>query len=310
MRKGLIVHPEEFTEKWIDRAAAIHMDVIGIHPAGGKKSYESLKELVKLVGTPSFRAKIDYARSKGLEIEYEMHAAAYLLDRGLFTEHPEFFRMNEKGDRVPDYNFCVSNPDALRIVSENAAALAGILYGSNGRFYFWLDDGKNIHCQCEKCRNLSASDQQLIAVNAMLSEIRKANPDAKLSYLAYYDSLAVPASVKPLDGVFLEYAPLEKCVSEDADAIAREAEALDAALGFFGRENAKVLEYWLDNSMFSKWKKPPVRFSCSAEPIRKDIQEYAAKGIQSITTFACFLGEDYEALYGAPDVTPYGDAFQ
>ena len=48
MRKGIIVHPDEFGKKQIDRAAELGIDLIGIHPIGGKDAADSLGALVEL----------------------------------------------------------------------------------------------------------------------------------------------------------------------------------------------------------------------------------------------------------------------
>ena len=42
------------------------------------------------------------------------------------------------------------------------------------------------------------------------------------------------------------------------------------------------------------------------EAMERDIAEYRRMGFESISTFACFLGEDYEALHGHVDVAPFG----
>ena len=49
----------------------------------GKRSPGRLK-------TPEYRALLDYAADRGLEIAYEFHAAATLLPRDLFDRHPEY----------------------------------------------------------------------------------------------------------------------------------------------------------------------------------------------------------------------------
>ena len=85
---------------------------------------------------------------------------------------------------------------------------------------------------------------------------------------------------------------------------------LDVLMDYFGREDAKVLEYWLDNSLFSHWKKPPKPFSADPEKVKAEILDYAEAGFSLIATFGCYLGEDYEALYGEPDITPFTNAFQ
>lgn len=308
MIKNILIHPEELSKKWIDKMADGGVKILGLHPQGGGKAVESLQDLLYKLETKEYRELIDYAVSRGLEIEYEMHAARFLLPEGLFDTHPEYFRMAADGQRTKKFNFCVSNEEALEIVAKNAASLAQRLYKSRPVFYFWLDDAKNIHCKCEKCQKLSPSDQQLIAANAMIKEIRKEIPNAKFAYLAYQDTLEVPESIKPEDGIFLEYAPIEKYKNESKERIETEKQMLLKQAEFFSWNNSKVLEYWLDNSLFSGWKKPPKKFEAEADKIKKEVAEYAAMGFETVSTFGCFLGEDYEELYGEADISAFTKA--
>jgi len=307
VKKGMIIHPDELSVKWVDRLADGGVEVLGIHPCGGQFSFKYIKEMLALIKTAEYRRLIDYAKARGLEIEYELHGACWLLPRELFDTHPEYFRENEKGERTGDYNFCVSNEEALELAANRAAELALLLYGSNNNFYFWMDDGHGIHCHCEKCRRLSPSDQQLLALNAFIRAIRREIPEAKLSYLAYMDSIGVPERVSPEEGIFLEYAPFEKYTAKGEDApdlIKREKEMILPLMRFFGGEK-KLLEYWFDNSMFSNWQKPPRPFKLNREGMKADLKEYKKDGFDYVSTFACFLGEDYETLYGEVDITPF-----
>ena len=309
----MIIHPGELSKKWIDRLAEAKVNTLGIHPEGGAGAPKSLERLLELLKTPEYRALIDYARSRGLRIEYEIHAAGYLMDKSLFAEHPEYFRMNSAGERTSDWNFCVSNPDALALFARRAAELAQALYGSGKDFYFWMDDGRGIHCNCPKCRALSPSDQQYIALRAAIGEIRRHIPDARMAYLAYIDTIEPPTAVENDGAIFLEYAPFEKYTARGEDReerISREKAMIAPLLDCFGRENAKVLEYWYDNSLFSRWKKPPARFVLDEEAMLCDVREYREMGFARASTFACFLGDDYEELYGEADIRPFARAFE
>lgn len=311
MKSEIILFPDEISHTWIDRMADAGINAMGIHLQGGEDAAEALKSLVVAMKQPEYRALLDYAAQRGLEIAYELHAASYLLPRDLFEEHPEYFRMNKAGQRVNDSNFCVSHPEALSAVAKRAAGLALSLYGSMHDYYFWMDDGHDTCCNCPRCRELSPSDQQLLVLNAMLKEIRTHIPDARVSYLAYQDTIVPPQSVKAEDGIFLEYAPFEKYTAQNranaAELIERERRMSWPLMDFFGRENAKVLEYWYDNSLYSKWKKPPAKFELDEKRMIRDIAQYRAMGFASIATFGCFLGADYEALYGAVDITPFAN---
>lgn len=309
-KASMIIHPEELSKKWIDRIYDAGIPTIGIHPVGGPKAAESLAELVELCKTVKYRNLIDYALGRGLQIEYEIHSAGYLMPKDLFDTHPDYFRMNAEGERTNDYNFCVSNPDALSLFATRARELAGSLYSSSHDFYFWMDDGHALQCHCPKCKNISTSDQQLIALNAMLSEIKKTFPDARMAYLAYMDSIVVPKKVKPIEGIFLEYAPFEKYTAKGEDApqlIEREKQMVKPLMDFFCGEY-KVLEYWYDNSLYSNWTKPAVKFEVNKEKMKSEIEEYKKMGFSNIATFACYLGEDYEALHGDVDIIPFCEA--
>ena len=308
MKCSMLIHPEELSTEWIDRLADAGIGTIGIHPWGGNEAVASIKELLERIKTSEFRALIDYAHTRGVSVEYELHAAGYLLPRELFYTHPEFFRTDEKGNKTNEGNFCISNADALDLVSKCAADLALSLYGSEHRFYFWMDDGHCKECHCPKCKAFSPSEQQMIALNAMLKEIKKHIPDASMAYLAYMDTVVPPYKVRMEDGIFLEYAPFEKYTAKgenSAELISREKEMLVPLLKYFEKTPKKVLEYWYDNSLFSGWKKPPARFVLNREAMLKDIKEYRALGFDCVSTFACFLGKDYEELYGSVDITPF-----
>lgn len=309
MKKSILIHPDELSTVWIDRMVRENIDVLALHPPGGSKAHEYIEKMLEMLEKPEYRALLDYAAEKGLKIEYEMHAARYLLPKSLFETHPEYFRMNENGERVPDMNFCVSNDEALDIVVKNAATLAKKLYRSEPNYYFWLDDGINIHCRCPKCQALNPSDQLLTVVNAMLKEIKKDRPDAKMAYLAYYDSMMLPETVKQDDDIFVEYAPISKYKKNAEEAAAKEKAMLADLLVHFGKKDSKVLEYWIDNSLFSGWTKPPKKMNADAESAKKDVRDYTDMGFEYISVFGCYLGPDYEELHGEPDISAFTKAF-
>ena len=303
MSTSILIHPEEVTKKWIDRAKAKGYDVLALHPRGGKRAHETLAEMLETLKTPEFRALLDYAAEIGLKIEYEFHAVGYLLPRELFAAHPEYFRLNDDGERTPDCNLCFSNAEAVGIIKRRAAELAKQLYRSTHRFYFWADDVKSGSCCCEKCRRLSASDKNLFLMNEMIDAIREEIPDAELACLAYQDTITVPEKEKPHDGVFLEYAPIDRDMHVPAEKQDGEAVSnVEKLLSFFGKKGSKVLEYWMDNSMLSKWQKPPKKYIPDREAIAADVRFYKSIGFEVMSSFACFLGDDYEELYGEPDV--------
>ena len=86
---------------------------------------------------------------------------------------------------------------------------------------------------------------------------------------------------------------------------------LGQLLAYFGKENAQVLDYWLDNSLFSGWQKPPKEFHLRKNVLRRDLRFYRDLGFRHIMTFACYLGQDYRQLHGdTPDILDYGKALE
>lgn len=311
-RYGAIVHPQEMDEAWLRRMKDAGLNVLGLHPEGGKDADRTLRNLIEDTNLPERKRLYRMAQEMGIEIEFEMHVLSYLLPRRLFDVHPEWFRMNTEGERVADFNFCVSNEEALAYVADRAALLAQILRPTTDKYYFWLDDVQGYRCNCEKCRELSPSDLQLTCVNAMLEGVRKINPKAKMAYIAYQDAMQVPQKVKPVPGVFLEYAPIYRDSSipindSTCEKNVKEAAPIDALLEFFGKEDSQVLEYWVDNSRYSKWTRPPKYMPFCEDVMRSDVPFYKKKGFESITSFACFLGADYVELFGEPPIKDYGE---
>ncbi len=302
---ALLIHTDELSEKWIDRMVENHVSTLAIHPVGGWQAHLTLKDMVEKLETPEYRALLDYAAEKGLQIEYEMHAMRYLLPASEFEAHPEWFRMKADGERSSDRNCCAANEEVLDYIAEQAAALAKKLYRNTHRYYFWLDDAKDAFCHCPECSKLSASDQQMKILNHILKRLQKDDPNAELAYLAYYDTLTPPTKIRPEKGIFFEFAPMERDFHAPIEGNSQ-TEPIHALLDFFGKDGARVLDYWYDNSFYSDYKKPPKAFTPDKPVIKADLAYYTSLGFRELASFACYLGADYEALHGEPDLSDLG----
>ena len=311
--RGLVIHHYELDDHWLDKCADLGINVLGLHPPGGAKAYETLQEMLDMHDRPEFQRLLRRAADMCIVIEYEMHALTWLIPRSLFADHPDWFRMDETGTRNPDFNICPNCAEAMQYLADRSEQLARRLPTASHRYYFWPDDVGSARCSCPKCAHLSPSDQQLMLMHAILEGVRRADPKGTVPYLAYHDSLAAPSFITPKPGVFLEYAPFHRLPDRamndpDCEQNAAEAAHLPGLLSLFGNKDAQVLDYWLDNSMYSGWKYPPQRFTAHDEVILKDIPFYSSLGFESITSFACYLGRDYIDLYGEPNLSAYGNA--
>lgn len=311
-KRGLIIHPEEISDYWEELILSSDLNSVGIHPRGGPTAHETLAEFLSELKKGSYDRFLQTMKTHGIAVELECHALSWLLPREEFDRHPDWFRMNEEGERTPGLNLCPSSEEALAYVEKRSASLAALLPFQGDDYHLWIDDAKTGMCHCPRCRHLSASDQALTMYHAILRGLRAYHPNARLGFLAYQDTLT-PPTLSPMEGMYLEYAPINRCMDRfigdgDCEKNRKETEGLDALLAHFGTTNAEVLEYWLDNSLFCHWKLPYKKLDLNEELLRRDLEFYRRKGFGRVTTFACFLGEDYAAQFGAPPIAAYARA--
>lgn len=280
------------------------------------------KQVAEFVESARGKQFLDECKHYGIEVEHELHAMGDLLPRELFDQDSSMFRMDEHGKRVREYNLCVHSDKALDIVAENAVKYAKILTSTTGRYFYWIDDGVPM-CKCPKCKEYSDSDLGLILENRVIKDLReKVDPKASLAHLAYHNTLEAPTKVKPHEGIFLEFAPFHRNLTKsmkDTAAFRPEfnithgeyLKYLDDNLKVFPVETAQVLDYWLDVSLFSNWKKPAVKLPWNQQMFLDDIEVYANRGIKNITTFAVYVDSAYVKNY--PDLSflkEYGEGLK
>ncbi|MFD0961443.1 DUF4838 domain-containing protein [Paenibacillus chungangensis] len=320
-RRGIILDLYDLHEAWPDLLHEAGINVLGIHNWSGSNQFsEKIDEIAAYVHSPEGSQWMNRLQRLGIEVEYELHAMSWLLPRDLYGRYPEWFRMDEHGTRTPSANFCPSHEDALEMIRGNAVRLARLLPPTTERYYMWQDDNQP-WCKCERCRSYSDSDQTLMVNNAIAEAIRTVRSDAKLSHLAYMHTLeSPPQQVTPAEGIFLEIAgpiihrhehpnyadgsPEELSRLRDDRKFVK---ALERNLQVFGAEDAQALDYWLDASFFSKWKKPARELIFNEEQTADDIQFYRDMNIGSISSFGVFLDREYFSRYGHPPVVAYGD---
>lgn len=310
--RGVVLLNDDLNVHWLEWMSQAGLNVLGFHDLA-TKDYNCIDRTIELVQSEKGKKLISMALERRIDVEYELHAISWLLPRSEFEKHPDWFRVDEKGNRVPINNMCPSNKDALAMVRDNAKKLARILSPTSNNYYLWADDVENAICHCKECKNYSGSDQNLMIMNEIIKGLKDINKEAKLAYLAYADALKVPRNVEPENGIFLEFAPIKRRLDKylndfNVPENRKYVLLLDELIEFFGIKNAHVLEYWLDASLYSNWKKPAVKIPFNNEICKRDIDFYKEKGFDFITTFAAFVDEDYFKAYGMPPVSDYGKA--
>lgn len=292
---------------WDDVSDASVLDYIGIAKKTGLNCFSIWGADRNSQKWKSFENE---CKENGIDLEFQEHMLSYLLPRDLYGEHPEYYRMTAQGVRTNDVNGCPSCEAALEIIKKRAEIIAENYKSTNNRYYCWLDDGGDV-CYCPKCRDLSASDQALLFENAIIEGLRRVNPDATLAHLAYFNTVEAPKSVTPAEGIFLEFAPIDRdhyhamsesyAVGKDGRSHGVYLKALGDNLKVFPKETAMVLEYWLDDSLWSNWDRENMKkVYWDRDLFLDDINTYAAYGIRNITCYTAWIGPTYTRRFGYP----------
>ena len=305
--RGVVLVPSDLTlNDWPERAKKAGLTTIALHPTPAP--------VMAFIASEAGQAFLGKCRDLGLEVEYELHAMGELLPRDLFAKDPSMFRMKDDGQRAADTNLCMHSAAAIEIVTENAVKIARTLRPTTGRYFYWGDDNQP-WCRCPKCKGLADSDQALLLENHLLDALRKADPRAQVAHLAYGNTLEPPKQVAPQPGIFLEFAPIQRrhdvpLAAANVPENKRNLELLDANLRVFPPHTAQVLEYWLDCSLFSNWKRPAVKIPWHPEVLKADLDIYGGRGIHHVTTFAVYVDADYLRMHGEPPIEEYGAALR
>ena len=309
--KGVVLSVSDLASyDWPSLASRSGINTIGTHIRPS--------QVLEFINSAEGKAFLEDCDRYGLDVEHQLHAMGELLPRELFEEDSTMFRMDTEGRRTPDRNCCAHSEKALEIIATNAARYAKALPATNHRYYFWLDDNSPV-CSCPLCIEYSASEQALLIENRMIKAIREVDPEARLAHLAYEGTMEPPRKVKPEEGIFLEFAPIDRQWDRPlADLSApgsrkhpmRHEEVLrllDANLEVFPAEEAVVLEYWLDVSLASRWKKPAVDLPWHGDVFVSDIGTYASRGIRNFTSFAVYMDSTYFREYPSqPALADFG----
>lgn len=311
-KRGIVLYPSDIISvgvpQWMEWLEDSHINLLGIHTDTHHEPLPNLKAFLEsTVGQELLRS----CQAAGIDIEFEVHALQDLLPRGLFASHPDFFRMDAKGKRQQEFNMCFTSEGAYAAIEAEIREITQWMKPTTHRYFFWTDDVPDASCFCLECKIFSASEQALRYENRLLKILRGVDPQATLAHLAYNETLSAPQQVKPAPGIFLEYAPISRNyalpLSEDHFV------SLKKNLAVFPAATAHVLEYWVDVSMFSSWKRDALKKApwVQAQCVR-DVETYQSLGINSITSFGAWINQSYLTQYGEEHVTlmlkEYGEA--
>lgn len=136
-----------------------------------------------------------------------------------FASHPEYYAYTENGTRETT-QLCLTNPDVLRIVTENAKEWLSA--HPDGKIISISQNDGDGNCVCENCKAIddeegSPSGSLLRFVNAAAREIAKEFPDVLVDTLAYDYTRKAPCITVPEPNVVIRLCTIECCFSHPID---------------------------------------------------------------------------------------------
>lgn len=278
MKRGIVLLHRDFSKETVDCLLEQKPEVVSIHLNPFQGSVDDFscfidenEDLIKqLVGA-------------GITVDYRLHVVNSFLPK-LTKNNEDIFRMNEKGERVNDFNVCPSSNKALKMIEDGAEKLARRLKQNSHRYHFWTDDdmGADTRCHCPKCKNKSFENQNALIYQAMLKGIKKYDEKATLSYLVYGNE---SIDNRPIDGFFVEFAPFLRRhdLPLTADENFKIKQVYENILKLCGGENVEVLEYFLSFDYYG--------FCKNGERVFKDYKFYKSTQPSLITTFLVYNKE-------------------
>ena len=151
----------------------------------------------------------------GLSSYWEGHTfRIFISPEEYFDEHPEYFSMREGGERRPDAQLCLSNPEVLQICIEKMKQTieANPLFD----IYSMSQNDNPFPCLCDKCRAIEEqygghSGLLLWFVNQVADAIKPLYPDKYIGTFAYMYTRKPPVGIVPRDNVVIRLCSLECC---------------------------------------------------------------------------------------------------
>jgi hypothetical protein len=257
---------------WIDFSAKVRLNRMAFHYTWPARDWYPLLQ----------SRLLPELRKRDMEIEVAGHFLSTFLPRTLLTEHPNWFRMNEQGKRVNDYNLNPFSHQALDYLASGAIPYL-LKMPEASLFHLWADDIEGGGWSSEPGKEgYTPSDQALLVSNYLVKKLRGKLPSAQLAYLAYHDTVYPPRLVKPEPGLVYFYAPRERCYAHalndlKCDLNRKYAAALENGLPTFGSARAEVFEYYVDEILYENMPNPPL-----AEVLTADLQYYHKLGIPAV----------------------------
>ena len=170
---------------------------------------------------PAFRFRVAHFPDRNSPVFTEWNRLSTFNDWGMFVHtfhqlmppseyfisHPEYYSL-VNGRRIQDGQLCLSNPEVIRILTEN---LGKRIEESPDKIYWSVSQNDCInYCECDECRKLYEKYGSVSgAYVEMANRIAEKFPDRQISTLAYQFTRQAPHNIKPAPNVNIMFCSIE-----------------------------------------------------------------------------------------------------
>ena len=228
----------------------------------------------------------------GLASYWEGHTfRIFISPEEYFEEHPEYFSMREGGERRPDAQLCLSNPEVLQICIDKMKHTIE----TNPLFdiYSMSQNDNPFPCLCDNCRAIEAqygghSGLILWFVNQVADAIKPLYPDKYIGTFAYMYTRKPPVGSVPRDNVVVRLCSLECCRAHPIEECEHNSSFMtDIESWSKIAPNIYIWDYVVN---FNQYVAPFPNFNVLAENI-KTFAKYNVIGIRQQANYQSIGGE-------------------
>ena len=134
-----------------------------------------------------------------------------------FSSHPEYFSMNENGNRTSNGQLCLTNENVLQLVI--AGVRQWLAANPDADMISVSQNDVAYPCLCNNCKAVyndeggAYSGTLIRFVNAIAEDIREDYPNVIVDTFAYQYTRSAPTKTKPADNVSVTFCTIEGCFS-------------------------------------------------------------------------------------------------
>lgn len=232
--------------------------------------------------------KNDYG---GLEAYWNAHTMGQFVQSGVyFKDHPEYFGFRD-GERVPNGQLCLSNPDVLGICIDG---MKKAMDDNPGYWVYSMSQNDNVlPCECENCKAIEKkygghSGLILWFVNQVADAVGTLHPDKYVGTFAYQYTRQAPKGITPRDNVVIRLCSIECCFGHPIDACQENRPFVEDLKAWSGiAPKLFIWDYVVD---FRQYLAPFPNFGVLSANI-KTFKKYNAVGVQEEAQYQTNGGE-------------------